>query len=68
LLWIYIGWQWHKQIGRDGLPPSRFAALGMTVMTAAGVVIMPASGFWLLLPLCIIMLYPHFGYSSEVNK
>ena len=56
-LFIYLGWHWQEQMRLNGRPPSKFTAAGMTVMIAAGLAIMPMSGFWLLLPLCAIMLH-----------
>lgn len=62
-LLIYMGLQWQKQIDRNNEPLSLNTALGMTAITVAGVLIVPMSGFWLLLPLCIIML--HSAYTLE---
>ena len=64
-LFIYIGWLWQKQIDRDKGPLSKFTASGMTLMTVAGVIIMPISGFWLLLPLCVIMLHSTYAFKHS---
>jgi len=60
LMFLYLGWLWKLEINRSNEPLSKFAACGMTVMTLIGLIFVPASGFVLMVPLCIIMLYPHF--------
>ena len=56
----YIGLQWQEQLRRYKEPRSRLTAWGITVITITGAIIMPISGFWLVMPLCFIMLYPHY--------
>ena len=62
---MYIGLVWQGQIKRYREPLSKFSAWGLTALTLVGAAIVPISGFWLIMPLCVIMLYPH--YSKERN-
>jgi len=59
-LFNFVGLLWQQQIRRHQEPLSKFAAWGLTAMTVIGALIMPVSGFWIILPLCFIMLYPHY--------
>ena len=65
LFFIYFGWQWKEQINRYNQPLSKFSAWGMTVLTLVGFIIVPVSGFILMIPLCIIMLYPHLFVKNK---
>ena len=65
LMLIYLGLHWIGQIRRDNRPLSAFTAWGMTGLTLVLFVCMPLSGALLMLPLCIIMLYPHISGSAR---
>ena len=62
---IYFGWHWKEQIKQHKQPLSKFTAWGMTVLTLAGFIFVPISGFILMMPLCFIMLYPHYFASGK---
>jgi len=59
LLFLYLGWHWKEQINRYKEPLSKFTAWGMTVLVLLGLVFVPLSGFIIMIPLAVIMLYPH---------
>jgi uncharacterized membrane protein len=66
-LFLYMGLHWQELIRRHKEPLSKLAAWGMTVFVAAGTVMLPVSGFWIMMPLCLILLYPHyFGRKKPV--
>jgi len=58
---MYVGLVWQGQIKRYREPLSKFSAWGLTALTFVGVAIAPFTGFWLIMPLCFIMLYPHYS-------
>ena len=62
---IYIGLHWQEQIRRYKEPLSKFTAWGLTVITVVELIIEPISGFWLLVPLCFSMLYPHYFIKTK---
>ena len=64
-LFIYLGLHWQEQIRRYQEPLSKFSAWGLTAIVVSGVIIMPVSGFWIVLPLCFIMLHPHYPAKSR---
>ncbi len=57
---MFIGLVWQQQINQFQKPLPKIAAWGLTLITIISLLIMPLSGFWIVLPLCIIMLYPHY--------
>jgi len=58
-LLVYTGICWHLQIRQQQKPLPKFYAWGLLVIAAVAIVLMPASGFWLVIPLGLIMLWPH---------
>ncbi|MDR2243926.1 MAG: DUF6463 family protein [Burkholderiales bacterium] len=64
-LFIYFGLQWQEHIRRYQEPLSKFSAWGLTAIVVSGLIIMPVSGFWIVLPLCFIMLYPHYSKAAS---
>ena len=58
---IYMGMQWQELLDRDKKPLSKRAGWGLVVIVGVSLLIMPLSGFWLVIPLCVGMLYPHYA-------
>ena len=65
LFFVYFGWHWKEQLKRYQQPLSKFTAWGMTVLTVVGFIFVPVSGFILMIPLCFIMLYPHYSRKRD---
>ncbi|MDR2173755.1 MAG: DUF6463 family protein [Burkholderiales bacterium] len=59
-LFNYVGLSWQEHLRRYKEPLSKFNAWGLTVLVVLALIITPTSGFWIVLPLCFIMLYPHY--------
>jgi len=64
----YIGVDWQQRIRRHKEPLSKFSAWGLAAIVVSGILIMPASGFWLGLPLCLIMLWPHYFSKTDAKR
>ena len=58
---IYVGLQWQESLRENKKPLSKLTAWGFSVIVFFSLIIVPVSGFWLVLPLCAGMLYPHYA-------
>ncbi len=63
--WIFIGFHWQSLMRKYQEPLSPMIGWGLTIFTLVSLPIIPTSGMWLFIPLCIILLLPHYKKKSE---
>ena len=58
LSWWLLGWSWLASSAARPDVAHRVVASSMLALVLAGIVIIPASGFWLMLPLALALCIP----------
>lgn len=58
LSWWVLGWSWLASSASRPDIARRIVATSMLVLVLVGIVLIPASGFWLMLPLALALFVP----------